>query len=248
MSEQPKKVAAITGSARGIGCSIAEALAADGVNVAILDINDEGAKETADRIAADYNVETCAAHLNVADNAEVVEVFKQIAKDLGPVNILINNAGVTRDNLLMRMKDEEWATVIGIHLNGTFFCSRAAIRDMIKQRYGRIVNMSSVVGVHGQAGQANYASAKAGIIGLTKALAQEVASRNITVNAIAPGYIKTAMTEALSDEVVKGYMERIPMRRHGSVDEVAAVVRFLTSDVAGYITGAVVPVDGGLGM
>ncbi|HIJ64671.1 MAG TPA: 3-oxoacyl-[acyl-carrier-protein] reductase [Candidatus Hydrogenedentes bacterium] len=247
MTEKGERVAAVTGSARGIGRAIAEGLAEDGMHVAILDVNGEGAEDAAGQIAEKYSVRSWAGQLDVSDQGAVTEVFKRIEAELGPVNVLVNNAGVARDNLLMRMKKEEWDTVLDIHLNGTFHCSQAVIRGMIKQRYGRIINMSSIVGVHGQAGQCNYASAKAGIIGFTKALAQEVASRNITVNAVAPGYIKTAMTEALPEEVLKAFVERIPMRREGAVDDVANAVRFLASDNAAYITGAVLSVDGGMG-
>lgn len=248
MNEQIKKVAAVTGSARGIGRAIAEELAREGIDVAILDVNEEGAKETAERIAAEYSVRTWSAKQDVSDNEEVVRVFKDLEKELGPINILVNNAGVTRDTLMMRMKDDQWSTVIDIHLNGTFHCSRAVLRSMMKQRWGRIINISSIVGVHGQAGQTNYASAKAGIIGMTKALAQEVASRNITVNALAPGFIQTEMTAALPEEVLKSFIDQIPMGRDGCSKEVAAAVRFLASEDASYITGIVLPVDGGMGM
>lgn len=247
MTDQPEKIAAVTGSARGIGRAIAEALAADGVHVAILDINEEGAKETAEYIAGKYGVRTWAGKLDVSDYDAVAQAFKRIEEELGTVTILVNNAGVTRDNLLMRMKKEEWDTVLSIHLDGTFACSQAVIRGMLKQRYGRIINLSSIVGVHGQAGQSNYAAAKAGIIGFTKALAQELASRNITVNAVAPGYIRTAMTAALPEDVLKALIQRVPMRRDGTVDEVAQVVRFLAGDGASYVTAAVIPVDGGMG-
>jgi len=248
MTEEKRKVAAVTGSARGIGRAIAEALAQDGVDVAILDVNEEGAKGTAEAIARSCSVKTWAGKQDVSNNEEVVAVFKQVEERLGPIDILVNNAGVTRDTLLMRMKDEDWATVLNVHLNGTFHCSRAVLRGMMKQRWGRIVNISSIVGVHGQAGQANYAAAKAGIIGLTKALAQEVASRNITVNAVAPGYIRTDMTAALPEEVLKAFISRIPMGRDAQPEEVAAAVRFLASEAASYITGVVLPVDGGMGM
>ena len=248
MNERVKRVAAITGSARGIGRAIAEALAADGAEIAILDVNEEGARETAERIASEYSVRTWSAKQDVSNNEEVVRVFKDLEKELGPIDILVNNAGVTRDTLMMRMKDEQWSTVLNIHLNGTFHCSRAVLRGMMKQRWGRIINISSIVGVHGQAGQTNYAAAKAGIIGMTKALAQEVASRNITVNALAPGFIQTEMTAALPEEVLKSFIDQIPMGRDGSAQEVAAAVRFLASEEASYITGIVLPIDGGMGM
>ena len=248
MSEELKQVVAVTGSAQGIGKSIAETFAADGSDVAILDINEEGAQATADELAGKYSVKTWAAKLDVSDSEVVKDVFKQLEQELGPITVLVNNAGVTRDTLLMRMKDAQWDTVIKIHLNGTFYCSRAVARGMLKRRYGRIINMASIVGLRGQAGQTNYAAAKAGIIGFTKALAQELATRGITVNAIAPGFIQTAMTDALPEDVLNAIIENIPMRRKGSVDDVASVVSFLAGESAGYITGVTIPVDGGLAM
>ena len=248
MTDDHKKVAVVTGSAQGIGKSIAQALAKDGVDVAILDINVEGAQATADEIAKEFGVKTFAAKLDVSDSEMVKEAFKQTEAALGVVNILVNNAGVTRDALLMRMKDDQWNTVIGIHLNGTAFCSRAVLRGMLKQRYGRIINISSIVGLRGQAGQTNYAAAKSGIIGFSKALAQEVASRGICVNAVAPGYIMTEMTAALPEKTLQEIVSRIPMQREGSVHDISAAVRFLASDGAAYITGTVLPVDGGMNM
>ena len=248
MTDQLNQVVAVTGSAQGIGKSIAEAFAAEGASVAILDINEEGAHATASELADKYSVKTWAAKLDVSDSEVVTDVFKRLEKELGAVTVLINNAGVTRDTLLMRMKDEQWDTVIKIHLNGTFYCSRAVTRSMLKQRYGRIINMASIVGLRGQAGQANYAAAKAGIIGFTKALAQELATRGVTVNAIAPGFIQTAMTDALPEDVLNAIIESVPMRRKGSVEDVASAVSFLASQSAGYITGVTIPVDGGLAM
>ena len=248
MTEAIKKVGAVTGSARGIGRAIAEKLAGEGVDIAILDVNEEGAQTTATEIAEKYGVRTWAKYLDVSDSATVNAVFKECETALGPVSILVNNAGVTRDGLFLRMKDDQWNTVIGIHLNGTAFCSRAVVRGMIKRRYGRIVNISSIVGLRGQAGQANYAAAKAGIIGFTKALAHETASRGITVNAIAPGYIATEMTAQLKQEVLEAIVKMIPMNKQGSVDDIANTVRFLVSDDASYITGVTLSVDGGMAM
>jgi len=248
MTDGIEKIAAVTGSAQGIGRCIAERLAHDGAAVAILDINDDGARQTAAEIAEKYNVKTWAAKLDVSDREMVENVFKQCEENLGAVNILVNNAGVTRDNLLMRMKPEEWSIVLNIHLNGTCYCSQAVVRNMIKQRWGRIINISSIVGLRGQAGQTNYAAAKSGIIGFTKALAQEVATRNITVNAVAPGFIKTAMTDALPEKTLEAMRERIPMHREGLVDDVAHAVAFYASENANYITGTTLSVDGGLAM
>ena len=248
MEEQAKKIAAVTGSARGIGRAIAEKLAGEGVDVAILDVNVEGAQATAAEIAAKYGVRTWSQRLDVSDSEAVNAVFKECEEQLGTVNILVNNAGVTRDGLFLRMKDDQWNTVIAIHLNGTAFCTRAALRGMVKQRYGRIINISSIIGLRGQAGQANYAAAKAGIIGFTKAIAHETASRGITVNAIAPGYIATEMTAQLKPEILEQFIKMIPMGRQGSVDDIANTVRFLASDDAAYITGVTLSVDGGMAM
>jgi len=175
-------------------------------------------------------------------------LFAHVQEDLGPVGILVNNAGLTQDGLLARMKDEQWRSVIEANLGGAFYACRAAARQMLKQRYGRIINITSIVGLHGQAGQTNYSAAKAGLIGFTKAYAQEVGSRNITVNAIAPGYIATDMTAGIGEDTVRALIERIPLRRAGLPQDVAAAAAFLASEDAAYITGAVLCVDGGLGM
>jgi 3-oxoacyl-[acyl-carrier protein] reductase len=175
-------------------------------------------------------------------------MVKSVTAQFGPVYVLVNNAGITRDNLLMRMKPEDWSTVIDTNLTGAFNCCRAVARDMVKQRAGRIINISSIIGIRGQGGQANYAAAKAGLIGFSKALAQELASRNITVNVVAPGYIDTDMTAVLGDEIKNVLLEKIPLRRQGTGEDIAAAVRYLASDGASYVTGAVLQVDGGLAM
>jgi 3-oxoacyl-[acyl-carrier protein] reductase len=185
---------------------------------------------------------------DVSDPNEVKRLFKDIALELGEVSILINNAGITKDNLLLRMKDEEWAEVISVNLNSVYYCTKEALRYMIRARWGRIVNVSSVTALMGNPGQANYAAAKAGIIGFTKSVAREVASRGITVNAVAPGFISTDMTAALGDPIREGLLSRVPLGRPGAPEEVAKAVAFLASDDAGYITGQILAVDGGMTM
>lgn len=238
------KVVLVTGGTRGIGRACAEAFAREGAKVAICGRN----WETAERAASEMGGPVKGYGCPMDDPAAVKQLFAAVAADLGPVTVLVNNAGITRDGLLMRMKDEDWRAVIETNLSGAFYACRAAARDMVKQRYGRIVNISSVVGLHGQGGQANYAASKAGLIGFTKAYAQEVASRNITVNAVAPGYVATDMTSDLSEASLKALLERVPLGRAGTASEIATAVLFLASEEAGYITGAVLSVDGGLGM
>ncbi|MFO7776103.1 MAG: 3-oxoacyl-[acyl-carrier-protein] reductase, partial [Candidatus Hydrogenedentota bacterium] len=230
--------------ARGIGKACAQAFAESGAKVAICDLSLEGVEETASELGS--NVKGYAA--NVTDREAVDNLFKSIEQDFGTVNVLVNNAGINRDALLMRMKDTDWESVIQTNLNSAFYCCRAAARGMIKQRWGRIVNMSSIIGLRGQGGQTNYAASKAGLIAFGKSLAQELASRNITVNAVCPGYIETSMTNELSDDQKAGIVERVPMGRVGAPEEVARVVHFLASPSASYITGAAIPVDGGLAM
>jgi len=238
------KVVLVTGGTRGIGRACAEAFAKEGAKVAICGRNRETAEQAAAAIGGTVKGYGCP----MDDSASVKQLLAAVAADLGPVSVLVNNAGITRDGLLMRMKDEDWRAVIETNLNGAFYACRAAARDMVKQRYGRIVNISSVVGLHGQGGQTNYAASKAGLIGFTKAYAQEVASRNITVNAVAPGYIATDMTANLDEASLKALLNRVPLGRPGASSEIAAAVLFLASEEAGYITGAVLSVDGGLGM
>lgn len=247
MSRFQDKVALVTGSARGIGKAIALELANEGALVIISDINSELAGKTAQEfIASGRRAQALGADVSRWAQAEVL--VKTIMESHGHLDILVNNAGITRDNLIMRMSEAEWESVIAVNLTGAFNCVKAASRPMMKQRSGRIVNVSSVVGVMGNAGQANYAASKAGMIGLTKSAAKELASRNITVNAIAPGYIETEMTHGLSEEAKSAFLSLIPLKRPGLVQDVARVVAFLVSDDASYITGQVIHIDGGMVM
>ena len=238
------KVALITGGTRGIGRACAERFAREGARVAICGRDADRAAQAAGQIGQSVRGYAC----DVANPAAVDALFARVQEDLGAVGILVNNAGLTQDGLLARMKNEQWRSVIEANLGGAFHVCRAAARQMLKQRYGRIINITSIVGLHGQAGQTNYSAAKAGLIGFTKAYAQEVGSRNITVNAIAPGYIVTDMTAGMGEDAVRTLIERIPLRRAGLPRDVAAAAAFLASEDAAYITGAVLCVDGGLGM
>ncbi len=242
------RTAFVTGGSRGIGRATAVALAAGGHRVAFCYSADhEGAKET-QRAIEGTGADAFAVKGDVADAASVDQVFKDIEEAFGPVEILVNNAGVTRDGLLARMSDEQWDTVLQTNLTGAFHTIRRATPKMMRGRYGRIINVSSVSGQSGQAGQANYSAAKAGLVGLTRAVARELASRHITCNVVAPGPIVTAMTEGLPDDWRSWAEQTVPLGRLGTPEEVAAVVAFLCSEEAGYVTGALVPVDGGLGM
>jgi 3-oxoacyl-[acyl-carrier protein] reductase len=241
------KNAIVTGSAQGIGKSIALALAKAGANIVVSDVNLEEAEKTAREIEA-LGRKAIAVKCNVADSAEVTELVKKAQETFTTLDILVNNAGVTRDNLMMRMEEKDWDLVLDVNLKGAFLLTKAVTRIMMKQRYGRIVNMSSVIGVMGNAGQSNYAASKGGLIAFTKSTAKEFASRNITCNAIAPGFIETAMTAKLTDEVKENYKKGIPLGRMGSVDDVANAVLFLVSEQSTYITGQVLQVDGGLVM
>jgi 3-oxoacyl-[acyl-carrier protein] reductase len=240
------KAAVITGGARGIGKATAKALAEAGAGIALFDVVND-VHETAKEIAAlGVKAEGFIADVTQAD--PVRDVMKQVVERFGSLDILVNNAGITRDNLLLRMTDEEWDKVLAINLRGAFVCLRAAARYMIRQRSGRVINIASVVGVIGNPGQCNYSASKAGLIGLTKSAARELASRGVTVNAIAPGYIQTAMTNALTEEQRNAVLATIPLQSLGTPEDVASAVLFLASDDARYVTGHVLHVDGGMAM
>lgn len=239
------KVVLVTGSARGIGFRIAEMFAEKGAKTVILDIN----QEIVDKAVEDLKARGFEAFGYILDvtNAELVEtVFKQVNKELGSLDVLINNAGITKDNLIMRMKEAEWDAVINVNLKGTFNCTQKISRYMMKQKSGVIINIASVIGIMGNAGQANYAASKGGIIALTKSTAKELASRNIRANAVAPGFIETDMTASLSEEVVENYAKAIPLGKMGQTEDIANLCLFLASDGAKYITGQTINVDGGL--
>jgi 3-oxoacyl-[acyl-carrier protein] reductase len=242
------QVAIVTGAGRGIGHAIAVRLGSEGARVACVSRSEENARRTADELNVARADSAKPYAVDVSDHAAVQKVGAQILENFGKADILVNNAGVTRDGLSMRMSIEDWDTVINTNLRGAFNFVQAVQRSMIKQRSGRIINISSVIGLIGNAGQTNYAASKAGLIGLTKSLARELASRNITVNAIAPGFIVTDMTGALSDEIQKQIIGRIPLGRVGEPIDVAASVAFLASAEARYITGQVLCVDGGMVM
>ncbi|MSA61714.1 3-oxoacyl-[acyl-carrier-protein] reductase [Gordonibacter pamelaeae] len=251
VTETPRRSAVVTGSSRGIGRAVAEELARAGFDVCVNCSSERGlsgVQQLADQLAAEHGVRAIAVAANVADAAEAEALVAAAHESFGRVDVLVNNAGITRDGLIARMKEEDFDAVIDVNLKGTFNCCKAAAQRMMKQRYGRIVNLSSVVGVAGNAGQANYAASKAGVIGLTKSLARELAARNVTANAVAPGFIATDMTDALSEKQREAILGRIAAKRLGAPEDVAALVRFLASEEAGYITGQVVCIDGGMSL
>ncbi|MDE6017257.1 MAG: 3-oxoacyl-[acyl-carrier-protein] reductase [Muribaculaceae bacterium] len=242
------KTAIVTGAARGIGKALALRFAAEGANVAFTDlVIDENGKQTEDELLA-LGVKAKGYASNAADFAQTEEVVKKIKEDFGSIDILVNNAGITKDGLMMRMSEAQWDAVIAVNLKSAFNFIHAVLPIMMRQRNGSIINMASVVGVHGNAGQANYAASKAGLIALAKSIAQEVGSRGIRANAIAPGFIETAMTAALPDEVRADWCKKIPLRRGGQVEDIANVALFLASDMSSYVTGQVIQVDGGMNM
>lgn len=242
------KTALITGAARGIGKAIALKFAAEGANVAFTDLKiDENGKQTEDEILA-LGVKAKGYASDASDFAQTKEVVDQVKADFGSIDILVNNAGITMDGLMMRMTESQWDRVININLKSAFNFINAVLPIMLRQRSGSIINMASVVGVHGNAGQANYAASKAGLIALAKSIAQEVGSRGIRANAIAPGFIETAMTAALPDDVRAEWTKKIPLRRGGQVEDIANVATFLASDLSSYVTGQVIQVDGGMNM
>ena len=242
------KTVLITGGSRGIGRAIALAFAGEGTNVIINYTSDEENAKNVIKEIEKFGVKGLAIRANISKAEEVNNMFDKIKEDFDVVDILINNAGITRDSLFIGMKEKDWDEVIEVNLKGMFLCAKAVIRKMLRQRYGRIVNISSVVGVVGNPGQANYCASKAGVIGFTKSLAREVASRNITVNAIAPGFIKTDMTDALPEDIKESVMGTIPMGRYGNPEDIANIAVFLSSDKAGYITGQIIHIDGGMAM
>ena len=241
------RVAVVTGGGRGIGKAICLTLAKAGADIAVLDVLEDEANATVDEIKA-LGCNAAFYKADVTDGDAAKDVMKQITKDLGGLDILVNNAGITRDNLLLRMSDAEWDAVLAVNLKGAFVCTRAAMRYLLKSAAGRVVNIASVVGITGNAGQCNYSASKAGLIGFTKSVAREVAQRKVTVNAVAPGYITTALTDAISDEAKERANQAIPLREIGTPQQVADSVLFLASDQASYVTGHVLAVDGGFAM
>ena len=248
MTETNKRTIVVTGGSRGIGRAICIAFADAEANIFFNYSSDKkGAEETA-AMVAERGGRAIAVQADVSSENDVSEFLKKVVDDTGRIDVLVNNAGVTRDGLLVRMKASDWDDVMDTNLKGTFNCMKVAAKIMMKQRFGRIINMTSVVGVSGNPGQANYVAAKAGIIGLTKSAAKELASRGITVNAVAPGYVETRMTNGLSDKAKQAMIEQIPMGRSASSEEITPVIVFLASDGAGYITGQVIHVNGGMYM
>lgn len=247
MGNLNNKVAIVTGSAQGIGKAIALKLASAGANIVVTDTNAEGIEQTANEIKS-LGCKTIAVRCNVADGKEVNELLKKTQEAFPTIDILVNNAGITRDNLLIRMDEKDWDLVLSVNLKGSFLVTKAVSPVMMRQRYGRIVNVASVVGLMGNAGQVNYAASKGGLIAFTKSVAKELAARNITCNAVAPGFIETPMTGKLPEKVKESYIKAIPLNRFGSADDVANAILFLASEDSGYITGQVIGIDGGMFM
>ena len=243
--ELKDKIALVTGGGQGIGQAIGDNLAKSGAHVIFGDINLENAEKSAENVLANGG-NASATLINVADPENVKVAFDSIAKEFKPLDILINNAGITKDGLFVRMKEDDWDRVLAVNLKGSFLCGQQAAKHMMKQRQGAIVNIASIVGVMGNAGQANYSASKAGLIGLTKTMARELAPRNITVNAIAPGFIDTEMTRVLDEKIKDKLIEQIPLSRLGLPDDIAHSVAFLVSDRSNYITGQVINVNGGM--
>ena len=242
------KTAIITGSSRGIGKKIVETLAKEGVNVVITATNSDKASSVAEEIKSAYNVETLGLEHDAKSSESCKNVIAKTIEKFGSIDILVNNAGITKDMLVIQMDDNAWNDVLSTNLSGAFYTSREAAKNMLRARKGKIINISSVIGKMGNAGQANYAAAKAGLIGITKSMAKEFAPRNICVNAIAPGFIQTDMTDALPEDTVKGIMSITPLKKLGTPEDVANLVLFLASDMSNYITGEVIAVDGGMSM
>lgn len=241
------KTALVTGGGRGIGKAIALELAGQGADVAVSDIDPAAAQAAAAEVQA-FGVRSVAVRADVSKADEVEAMVQQVVQGLGKIDILVNNAGVTRDTLLMRMDEKDWDLVLNVNLKGAFLCTKAVSRLLMRQRSGNIVNIASVVGLTGNAGQANYSASKAGLIGFTKSIARELASRNVQVNAVAPGFIETEMTTHLPQEAKDAFLNQIPMKRPGTPQDVARVVVFLASPASDYVTGQVIPIDGGMVM
>ncbi|MCD4684731.1 MAG: 3-oxoacyl-[acyl-carrier-protein] reductase [Anaerolineae bacterium] len=248
MSDLSGRVALVTGSGSGIGKATARAMAQRGAIIITNDISGDYAEDALAEIREETGCEGMSFTSDVTDAEQVTEMVKQVIDKFGKIDILVNNAGTTRDNLIMRMSEDEYDFIMRTNLKSAWICSKAVIRPMMKKRYGRIVNMSSASGLMGQAGQTNYSASKAGMIGMTKALAREVASRNITVNAVAPGFVQTALTEKMPAEILEQLLAYIPIGRQGTVDDITHAVLFLVAEEASYITGQVLSVDGGLVM
>lgn len=247
MSDLNDKVALVTGAARGLGQAIAVKLAEAGADIALCDLNAEWLEETAEKVKALGRRAECYG-VNVAEGESVTAGIKAVEKDFGKIDVLVNNAGITKDGLLMRMSEADWDAVLNVNLKGVFLCTKAVMRGMMKQRSGTIVNIASVIGLMGNAGQANYAASKGGVISFSKTVAKELASRNVRCNAVAPGFIRTAMTDALDEDVQSKMKELIPLSRFGEPEDVANVVLFLASDASAYVTGQVISTCGGMVM
>lgn len=240
------KTAVVTGGSQGIGKVIAEKLASEGANIVIFDLDVSKGEEVSNYIQNTYSVKSKFYKVNVASKEEVENAIKSAETDISQINILINNAGITRDNLLFKMSEEDWNLVLSVNLTGAFNCVKAVIRKMAKAKFGRIVNISSVVGLIGNVGQTNYSASKAGLIGLTKSVAKEFAAKNVTVNAVAPGFIETAMTDVLPENIKTQLLDKIPLKRLGQPEDIANAVKYLVSEDASYVTGQVISVDGGM--
>ncbi len=248
MTESTERIVVVTGGSRGIGRAICTSLGASGTTVYFADISDPKTAEETIKAVSETGGKAFFHQVDVASEAAVSDYFETVLQKAERIDVLVNNAGITRDGLLMRMKDDDWNAVMNVNLKGTFNCMKLAAKTMMKQRYGRIINIASVVGVSGNPGQANYVASKAGVIGLTKAVARELASRNITVNAVAPGYIATDMTSDLNEKAKTAMINQIPLGRIGTPEDIAGVVAFLVSPAADYMTGQVIHVSGGMYM